>query len=253
MAKWYEEWFDKAEYELVYRHRDDNDASELLDTIERIVNPSPGAAILDLGCGRGRHSIALARRGYKMTGIDLSKQSIDDAHRRALEENVDVDFAVMDMRETFCNGCFDGVVNLFTAFGYFDERVEHLKVISSIATALRPGGWLVQDFLNAPFVRAHLVPETIDKRDDLTVEQHRWIEDGRINKKIILRSDEQSPSDSQTFSESVALLELSDFKGLYDDAGLELISTLGSYSGEPYSKTSTRLILVARKPSEVTS
>lgn len=251
MAKWYEEWFDRDEYEFVYRHRDEADATALLDTIEKTLNPSPGQSILDVGCGRGRHSIALADRGYQMTGIDLSRQSIADARARAAEAGVDVSFEVMDMRTPFCNACFDGVVNLFTAFGYFDEQREHQRAIHAMASALKPGGWLVQDFLNAPFVRDTLVSHSVERRDGLLIEQSRWIENARINKRIILKkSARETTEDGEgqaSFTESVALLDRDDFEEMYAIAGLDIITILGTYHGDAYNHSSPRMILFSRK------
>ena len=248
MAKWYEEWFDRAEYELVYSHRNDSEASSLLDTIEKLVAPQPGAKILDVGCGRGRHAIAMAQRGYKLTGIDLSEKSIAAARERARAENLDICFEVMDMRVPYCSGCFDGVVNLFTAFGYFESTGEHRQALSAMAQAIRPNGWFVQDFLNAPYVENTLIPFDENEKNGSAVRQRRWIEDRRINKKITLQKIGASNEQETTFTESVALLSLADFQSLYREVGLEIFATLGTYSGEEYTSQSPRLIILARNP-----
>ncbi|GIV59249.1 class I SAM-dependent methyltransferase [Rhodocaloribacter litoris] len=242
---WYREWFDRDEYELVYRQRDDREAERVVDLIERIVRPTPGAAILDVGCGRGRHARSLARRGYRVTGIDLSERALEQARRRAAEEGLPVTFERGDMRLPACDRCFDGVVNLFTAFGYFDDDADHARALGAMATALRPGGWLVQDFLNASFVRRHLIPEDVRHENGLLIRQRRWIDDGRINKQIELHQN----GCTLTFCESVRLLTLDDFRRLYDEAGLDLLDTFGDYDGSPHHEDAPRLILYARKRS----
>lgn len=240
---WYEEWFDHPEYELVYQDRDEGEADKLVDLLERITDPEPEAAILDVGCGRGRHARALARRGYYVTGIDLSETAIDSARRRANEEGLDILFKVGDMRDTVCDCCFDGVINVFTAFGYFDDEDDHVEALKAMARALRKGGWFVQDFFNAHHVVANLVPEDHHVREHTRIHQRRWVEDGRVIKKITLATN----GARQSFHESVRLFKLDDFRRMYDAAGLELLDTYGNYDGAPFNEAMPRLIMRAKK------
>jgi len=240
---WYEKWFDRDEYELVYHNRDAGEAEEVIDLLEWVVAPPPGTAILDVGCGRGRHSITLARRGYRVSGVDLSERALGTARKRATRDGLDIAFLQGDMREPVCHACFDGLINLFTAFGYFEDEDDHLKALQAMAAALKPGGWLFQDFLNAPYVHRTLIPE--DRRTEKNVEiiQRRWIEEGRINKEILFRRN----GNTHRFCESVRLFTLEDFEGLYAAAGLTIEQTFGSYDGLPSSPEAPRLILLARK------
>ncbi len=244
-SKWYEEWFDRDEYEIVYKHRDDDEARQVIDLIERATKLSAGDRLIDVGCGRGRHAVELAARGYNVTGIDLSKRSIEAARDRARDEHVAVDFQVGDMREPVCDACFDGAVNLFTAFGYFEAEAEHQRAVDAIAASLTDRGWFFQDFLNPAYVRANLVPSDTVSRDGVEIEQHRILEDGRIRKEIILRRNGRE----HRFSESVHLLELADFRRLYERAGLEIAALFGDYRGGRFTEASPRLILLSRKTS----
>lgn len=251
---WYEDWFDRAEYERVYQRRDEDEAEQAVDLVERVAEPAPGAKLLDVGCGRGRHARAFARRGYRVTGIDLSEAAIRAARRRAADEGLAIDFRRQDMREPMGREAFDGAVNLFSSFGYFEEERDHQRAIDVVAQALRPpsgrgagnsahrGGFFVQDFMNAAQVRATLVPESTRTEDDLAIEQKRWIENGRIEKDITLRRN----GSEETFHESVRLLALDDFRRLYTRAGLHLEDTFGNYDGAPHDESSPRLILLAR-------
>jgi len=241
--EWFADWFSREEYELVYRNRDKDDALRLLNLFERVVQPEKGARILDLACGRGRHAVNLAHRGYEVTGVDLGEPIIKQARLRAVRENVNVRFVQGDMREPVENGVFDGVLNLFTSFGYFEDDADHQRVIEVVSRMLPSQGWFFQDFLNAEYVRNTLIPDDERVEGDTIIKQHRWIESGRINKTITL----QRSDDIHTFTESVRLLTIEDFSRWYRNAGLEIIDVYGSYNGDPLSDKSPRLILYSRK------
>jgi SAM-dependent methyltransferase len=240
---WYDTWFGSDAYKIVYRHRDDDEAATVIDLVAECAAPDPDARILDVGCGRGRHTLELARRGYDATGIDLSEESVQEARRQAATEGLDVSFAVQDMREPYCDGCMDGVVNLFTTFGYFDDDAESQRAVRAMASALRPGGWIVQDFLNPPHVARTLVERDQQQRDGVQILQKRWIEGGRVHKEIHLDDGTRS----ETFRESVRLFSRNDFAEMYADADLEIEQVVGDYHGTFHDAESPRTILFARK------
>jgi len=243
---WYETWFGSEVYDLVYAHRDEDDAKQLIDLLEDEIDPSSGAHILDVGCGRGRHARILARRGYAVTGLDLSAESIAEARRQARQSGLDVTFEVGDMRDPYCSACADGVVNLFTSFGYFDDDAENLEALRAMSTALQPGGWFFQDFLNAPHVRATLEPNSTQTVKGRRIHEHRWIENERTNKEIVVERNDTT----ETFEESVRLFTRDDLSAMYDSVGLDLIRAYGDYDGAPYTSESPRLLLYARKASD---
>jgi SAM-dependent methyltransferase len=240
---WYEGWFDSDAYDLVYDHRDEDEAAQLVDLIEREIAPARNARILDVGCGRGRHARIFARRGYDVTGIDLSDEAITEARAQADAEGLSITFERGDMRDPYCTACMDGVVNLFTTFGYFATDAENRRALAAMTQALRPGGWFLQDFLNAPQVADTLVPLTTRTVEGVTIEERRWIEDGRINKEITLSRN----GTATTYKESVRLYTLDDLRTLYDAVGLDLVATFGDYDGGPHTPDSPRLLLYAEK------
>jgi len=243
---WYEDWFNSDGYELVYDQRDLTEAERLADLIEQSLRPEAGADILDIGTGRGRHARVLAGRGYRVTGLDIAEKAIATARERAEDDGLtyeQIAFVQGDMRLPHFQERFEGVVNLFTSFGFFEDEADHQRTVSSMAAALKPGGWLVQDFLNAPYVRAHLVPESEKENGGVHVRQERWIEGPRVNKRITLTKN----GEARTFVESVRLLTRDDFRRMYTEAGLKVIETFGDYDGSPHTDESPRLILVARK------
>lgn len=241
---WYEQWFSRDEYEVVYANRNEEEAIALVDLIERTIESPDNSAILDVGCGRGRHAIEFAKRGFKVTGLDLSARAIELARKNAKEAGVDVTFLQGDMRNPVERESFDGIVNLFTAFGYFEDWADHQKAVDAMVAAVKPGGFVVQDFLNPSYVASGLIPSDERKIGNTLISQRRWIDEGRILKEIVFASGEES----HTFFESVALLEQSDFESLYESAGLDLELVLGDYQGGPYAEDSPRMILFSRRP-----
>ncbi|MDP4231468.1 MAG: class I SAM-dependent methyltransferase, partial [Bacteroidota bacterium] len=154
--QWYEDWFADERYLALYLHRNTAEAERALDLIERTTGIGKDAAILDLACGAGRHSISLAKRGYTtITGIDLSPTLIAEAKKNAVAEGVAVRFELQDMRSF--TGSYDLVMNLFTSFGYFPDDAENEAVICRVGACLKASGYFVIDFLNAEIVRRDLV------------------------------------------------------------------------------------------------
>ncbi|MBO6573787.1 MAG: class I SAM-dependent methyltransferase [Rhodothermales bacterium] len=239
---WYEQWFDTDEYELLYQNRNEDEARRLVSLIIDRTGVEAGSRVLDVGCGRGRHAVEFARRGFEVTGLDLSERSLEKAEQRAQEAGVQVRFLRGDMRKPVPEA-FDLVVNLFTAFGYFEDDREHQAAIDAMAGSLDRDGWLVQDFLNAEYVRSHLVAADVRTVGQWEVRQSRRIQDGRIRKRIQFQTEEGS----HAFEESVALLGRSDFERLYDAAGLEVVDVLGNYDGDPFAPGLPRLIHLAQR------
>ncbi len=243
-SAWYEEWFDQEEYDVVYKKRDEDDARRLLALIERVTEADRGARVLDMACGRGRHALLLARRGFRVTGIDLSPRAIETARQMAARESLSIHFETGDMRDSPCAGCFDLVVNLFTSFGYFDDDAENARAVHAMAESLVEGGWLVQDFMNGDYWSTHFVPYDERSEDGMLLKQRRWVESGRLNKEItIVRED----GPEQTFNESVRLFGLNDFERMYTAAGLKIEHVFGDSDGRRYDDESKRLIIFSRK------
>ena len=116
---WFSDWFNTSYYHLLYKDRNESEANFFIENIIKHLDPKSDARILDVACGKGRHSHIINQLGYNVTGIDLSKNSIEEAKKK---ENEKLNFAVHDMREAFKSSSFDYVFNLFTSFGYFNDH-----------------------------------------------------------------------------------------------------------------------------------
>jgi SAM-dependent methyltransferase len=235
--QWYASWFNTPYYHILYKDRDYTEAQLFMDNLTSYLNLPEGGKILDLACGRGRHSIYLNTLGFDVTGIDLSEQSIAAAKAY---ENDSLHFEVHDMTKPYPEQ-FDAVFNLFTSFGYFEDDSCNLKTIKAIKTELNTHGFGVIDFMNVDYVTANLVAENTKSIEGIDFYQELRIEDGYIIKDISFTDKGQSYS----FQERVKALTLDDFEDLFAKADVHLLDVFGNYKLEPFDKTSSqRLIMI---------
>jgi len=240
---WFEEWFDSPFYHILYGHHDDREARELIQNLIDYLNPSSDSVFLDLACGKGRHSRVLNELGFETYGIDLSPNSIESASQHCNER---LHFTVHDMREVYKPASFDYVLNLFTSFGYFDDRDDLIKTLHAVYHELKPGGTLVIDYLNIGKIRKNLgdgVKEVIE-RDGIEFHTEKQIKDGFVEKEISFRHKRGR----YHYTERVAALDLPIFRDLLQKAGFSLQTIAGDYQFTEYNEDiSDRLILVATK------
>ena len=243
MADWFVSWFNTHYYHLLYSDRNYNEAEKFIERLVTYLNFPKGSRVLDLACGKGRHSLQLHKAGFKVTGIDLSEESIQEAKNF---ETDGLEFFEHDMRLLYWSDHFDLVVNLFTSFGYFHNAEDDQRTINSIADSLKTEGIFVMDFLNAIKVEKTLVSSEEKIIEGVKFELNRSVEDGVIIKHIHIV--DVSKNIELDFEEQVDALVLSDFLRYFEQAGLELQSTFGNYDLAPFDpETSDRLIMVVKK------
>lgn len=244
MTEWYERSFGR-DYLLVYRHRDFQGATQEVHRMMEWLRLPASASILDLCCGMGRHALALAEAGYRVTGVDLSEVLLEEA--MAHDTLGQVKFLRGDMRELPVDGPFDAVVNLFTSFGYFTDNEDNARVFQEIHRVLKPQGRFIVDFLNPSYVLQHLVPHSERVDGGTRIEERRRIENGFVKKAITLT--DASGGEQREYEERVRLYELADFRNMMDEAGLVIDQVHGSYDGAAYDEEqSKRLIMVGHRP-----
>lgn len=178
--KWFQSWFDTSYYHILYKNRNDDEAQRFITNLVEYLNIAKDQKILDLACGKGRHSIFLNQLGYDVTGVDLSKQSIDTANTHS---NDRLKFSVHDMRKPM-KSKFDLVLNMFTSFGYFDTFEDDLMVIMAIKKSLKADGVGVIDFMNIDNVINTLVPQNSVDIDGVNFQIKRVFDGNFIRKSI---------------------------------------------------------------------
>ncbi|MFD2824724.1 class I SAM-dependent methyltransferase [Lacinutrix iliipiscaria] len=234
---WFASWFDSPFYHVLYKDRDYAEAQQFMDNLTQYLNVPEGGEILDLACGKGRHSVYLNRLGYDVTGVDLSANSI--AHAKQYE-NDSLHFKVHDMSKPYPKQ-FDAVFNLFTSFGYFDHEADNLNTIKAIKANLNPFGFGVIDFMNSEFVIDHLVAEDTKTVDGIDFALKRRYENGYIIKDISFTAD----GENYNYQERVRGFKLADFEALFEQAGVYLLDVFGDYKLRKFDhKQSERLIMI---------
>lgn len=240
-AAWFESWFDSYYYHILYKHRDHCEAKSFIDKLCSFLNIRENAHVLDLACGKGRHAIQLNEKGFVVTGLDLSEQSIIHAQDF---ENERLEFYIHDMRKPFRSNYYDFVFNFFSSFGYFDSDREHQAAINHVSSSLKPNGIFVLDFMNSKKVTQNLIAEEKAEIENIEFSISRKFVNGFITKEINIKD-----SNSQfRFEEKVKALGSDDFKKYLKKAGLDIINLLGNYDLDTFDENfSDRLIIIARK------
>lgn len=234
---WFSSWFDSPYYHILYKERNFREAQIFMDNLTHYLNMDEGSKVLDLACGKGRHSIYLNQLGYDVLGVDISENSIAIANKNA---NESLHFQVHDMRNPF-ETKFDGIFNLFTSFGYFENESDNLKTLIAIKDSLSEYGFGVIDFMNVNNVIANLVPEEVKIVDEIHFHIKRYHIDGYIYKEI----DFEDKGEKFHFTEKVRAFTLSDFQQLMDEAEINLLDTFGDYKLKKFHKVdSERLIMI---------
>jgi len=235
--KWYASWFDTPYYHILYKDRDYEEAQFFMDTLTNYLNLPEEAKILDLACGKGRHSIYLNQLGFKVTGADLSENSIEQAAQSA---NDKLDFVVHDMRLPF-DEKFDAIFNLFTSFGYFEDDADNLKTLKAVRDSLSEYGFAVIDFMNVDFVLENLVPSETKTVEGIDFHIRRYEKGNHIYKEIRFNTE----GEDFFFTEKVQALRLADFEKMMEEADIYLLDIFGDYKLRKFYKTqSERLIMI---------
>lgn len=243
-SAWFETIFDERYPELFGPLEED--AEQEVEEILRMVPLRRGSSVEDLGCGRGRHAIPLARRGYRVTGVDLSEKMLAMARDRAGREGVSVEWVREDMR-TFCRpGAFHLCLSLFTSFGYFPDE-ENQRVLDNVVKSLRKRGVLLLDLRNAG--------KGLHRLEDW--DETREVPSGRL--RMTMRFDRKSSRAkarhlltrrdgiriSSTFD--VRIYSTEELTGMLRRAGMKTVAFFGSFSGAPLREDSPRMVAVARR------
>ena len=237
------DWFNSSYYYLLYQNRNEEEALAFISKMINYLHPAGGASMLDVACGKGRHSKVLADMGFDVTGIDISLQAIDEAKKF---EDENLHFYQHDMRLPFRINYYDYAFNLFTSFGYFRTQREHDNAIRTIAQSIRLQGVFVMDYLNVHFEEDHLERKNDKRVNGVRFLISKWHNDEHFFKQI--QVEEKGVALKHLFTERVAKFSLGDFTDMFAYQGLQIQEVFGDYQLGHYDiRKSPRMIVIAKK------
>jgi SAM-dependent methyltransferase len=246
-SEWFQHFFDAG---YVAQLRDEKPLAQTrteVDFLLRRLRLPRGARILDVPCGYGRHAGELARRGFHVVGVDLSRAMIAEARRR-FTEGPGLRFVRRDMRRIAFRGEFDAVVNLYTSFGYFTPT-QNETALRRMARALRPGGQILIDHRDPAY------DATLPRRLWYRVGPRRFVlEDRRFDRRTKITDSTQlvvTTGRRWVVQRSLRFQEFSlpGWRRMLRRVGLRFVRAYSGYDGRPYRRGSTgRLIVVGERP-----
>jgi SAM-dependent methyltransferase len=217
-----------------------------VDQIEALLQLRPSQRILDLPCGQGRHAIELARRGYEVTGVDLSPYMLGVARERADASGVRVSWLAGDMREALPGETFDVILNLFTSFGYFDDEADDRRVVRAAASMLGPGGRFLLEVINGQWIIGNF-----QERQWFTVGQMAVMERRSLDvttRRMVVERTVSSTTGDDTSVHAVRLYSGPAVKTTLEAAGFSRVELYGDWDGAPLTPESLRVLAVGSMP-----
>ena len=240
---WFKNWFNSPYYHQLYFNRDTSEAAAFINKLIAYLKPATGSTMLDVACGKGRHSMQLASNGFDVTGIDLSEDSIKEALQ---QQGDNLHFYQHDMRLPFRINYFAYAFNFFTSFGYFKTQREHDNAVRTIAQSLKPGGIFVMDYLNVHYSEDHTVHHSEKEINGVNFIITKWYDEDYFYKKITI--EDEALQEPLVYTEKVAKFSLGDFTEMFAYQGMQIQEVFGDYSFTHYDiRKSPRLVMIAKK------
>jgi SAM-dependent methyltransferase len=216
-----------------------------VEHIIRLLDLQGGERICDLCCGVGRHSVELARRGYKVTAVDRTKRYLAEARAKAETEHLDVEFIQEDIRAFQRSASFDVVLNLFTSFGYFEAPSDDRRVVENVYRSLKRGGRLLLDLMGK-----EVLARIFRSRDWRRVDGTILLTEAKVvdywsaveNEWTLVQDGAQHV---RQFSHR--LYSAAELAGLLQECGFGPVAAYGGLHGIPYDEKAERLVIVGRK------
>ena len=241
---WFDGFFEQEWLDEIALHVPDEGTQSQVDFVVERLGLEPGARVLDVACGHGRHSLELARRGFGVTGIDLSPRSLQLAREAAQRESLDVEFVERDARELDFDAEFDAAINLFTSvIGYFEDDADNQKVVDAVACALVPDGSFLVDTVNA-FGLSRRYAETMwNELESGGVMLHGGSFDFLKGRNEVTWTFIREDGSRSELSHSLRVYAPHELARMLDAAGLAVVGSWGGFDGQELGFEAWRLIL----------
>jgi len=247
--EWYEDIYNRPIFFQLYEEGDTRQAKFEVDSLIQLLSLQKDWEILDLCCGYGRHAIELAKRKFRVTGVDMSEIQIRRAKEKAAEAKVEVEFIVGDARcisEVLAGRQFDVVINMFISFGFFQTDAEHLKMLIEVAKVTKQNGLFLMEQWNREKEIRDFQKMMCEKYNE-TIIVKEWEFDyllGRLNwqNTVIFPNGKR-----ESWYHSIRAYTIAELNMLLGKAGFDLQRVVGSLGGEKYNLNSPNAILIAKR------
>ena len=238
--EWFESWFNTKYYHILYKNRDFKEAEHFIDNLCSYLQLATGSRVLDLACGKGRHSIYLSQKNFIVDGVDLSPVNISWARKFEVDN---LKFYVHDMREVFKSNTYDCIFNLFTSFGYFDDLAQDRKVLQGAKAGLLPQGRFIFDYLNPSYSTKKFRPFEVLVKEGVKFEISRSFDQKKITKHIKVIDEDLI----YKFKEEVSNFNSATLQALLQQEGFVIEEIFGNYNLDNFNEeTSERQIYICR-------
>lgn len=220
-------------------------AGEEVEHLLWLANVDDGARVLDIPCGVGRHAVEFATRDFEVTGVDVTEPYLDTAAERAAEADTNIEFVHADMREFRRSEVFDLIVNVYTSFGYFEDRADDERAARNFYESLRPGGQLVMSLTSKELLARDFTERTWAESDGVyLIEEHEiqddwsWME----NRWVVV-----ADGDLREYSVSHRLYSAYELGELLRSVGFSCVNAYGNFEGADFDEDAERLVVVAER------
>lgn len=227
------------------------DTKRQVDFLIEKLGLKSGAKILDLACGFGRHSLELARRGFDVTGVDITPDYIGFAKKTAEKEKLNARFICSDIRKVDFENEFDAVLNMADgAVGYLENDEENLKIFKVVSRALKSGGKHFMDIMNADHADSHFPCKLWDAGEKcLTLSNFEWNSETRIllYGQLDYPYGEPLPKPEMNEGNPIRLYSLSEVEKIFSSLGMKVCESYSDFSGKPSSENGIQLMVCSEK------
>lgn len=242
--EWWKTFFDENYLALWgARGNFENTKSEVDFIVKKAISKKSGR-ILDLCCGHGRHSLELAKRGYKVTGLDYSDYELSIAKKEALSQKLKVNFIKGDARKFNLLVKFDLILNLFTAFGY-GTKDEDRHIIQKVHKHLVKGGYFFTDLMSLPWLWRNYLPFNKERAKNVVVDCYRsfdFLNNVNTEKRVLTNKGKK-----KIYYNHLHIYSLVELNELLSSEGLKVLKVWGTYKGDQYTLDTKRMIVLAKK------
>ena len=227
------------------------DTKRQIDFVIDKLHLKGGERILDLACGFGRHCLELARRGFSVTGVDITPAYIRFAEEKAHKDGLPANFLCCDIREVRFDQEFDAVLNMADgAIGYLENDTENQKIFSTVSKALKHGGRHFMDIMNGSYADSHFPCRLWEAgKKCLTLSEFEWNDKTRTMLYGQLDFTYGQPITKPDISEgnSIRLYTLAEITEILSSLGMNVIESYADFEGTPSSDDHMQLLVCSEK------